>query len=71
VFKKRVLRKIFGPNRVEVAREWRRLHNEELYDLYSSRNIRMIKSRMRWARHVVRMGDTRGAYRILLVGHEG
>ena len=57
VFENRVLRRIFGPRRDEVTGEWRRLHNEELNDLYSSRNIvRVIKSRrMRWAGHVVRM----------------
>jgi len=57
VFENRVLRRIFGPRRDEVTGEWRRLHNEELNDLYSSRNIvRVIKSRrMRWAGHVARM----------------
>jgi hypothetical protein len=57
-FKKRVLRRIFGPKRDEVTREWRKLHNEELNDLYSSLNIvRVIKSRrMRWVGHVARMG---------------
>ena len=56
VFENRVLRRIFGPKKDEVIREWRGLHNEELNDLYYSRNIvRVIKSRMRWARHVARM----------------
>jgi hypothetical protein len=57
VFENRVLRRIFGPKRDEVTVEWRKLHNEELRDLYSSRSIiRIIKSRrMRWTDHVVRM----------------
>jgi hypothetical protein len=68
VFENRVLRGIFGPKRDEVTGEWRRLHNEELNDLYSSPNIFLvIKSRrMRWAGHVTRMGEGRGAYRVLV-----
>jgi hypothetical protein len=68
VFENRVLRRIFGPKRDGVTGEWRRLHNEELNDLYSSQNIiRVIKSGcMRWARHVARIGEGRGAYRILV-----
>jgi hypothetical protein len=58
VFENRVLRRIFGPKRDEVTGEWRKLHNEELRDLYSSPSIiRIIKSRrMKWAGHVARMG---------------
>jgi hypothetical protein len=58
VFEDRVLRRIFGPRRDEVIREWRKLHNEELHDLYSSPStIRIIRARrMRWAGHVARMG---------------
>jgi hypothetical protein len=60
VFENRVLRKIFGPKR-EEDRSWRKLHNDELHSLYNSPNIvRVVKSRrMRWARHVARMGEGR------------
>jgi len=69
----RVLRRIFGPKRDEVTGEWRKLHNEELNDLYSSPNImRVIKRRrMRWAGHVARMGEERRLYRVLVGKPEG
>jgi hypothetical protein len=72
VFENKVLRRIFGPKKVEVTGEWRRLHNKELYALYSSSNIIwVIKSRKRrWTGHVARMGERRGAYRAL-VGKPG
>jgi hypothetical protein len=73
VFENRVLRRIFGPKREEVTGEWRKLHNEELHDLYCSTSIiRIIKSRrMRWAGHVARMGEKRNAYRLLVGKAEG
>jgi len=62
------MRRILGSSRDEVAMEWRKLHNEELNDLYSSLNIfQVIKSRRRrWVRHVARMGERRGVYRVLV-----
>jgi hypothetical protein len=61
-------RRIFGPKRDEMARSWRKLHNEELHSLYSSPSIiRMMKSRRtRWAGHVARMGSKMNVYRILV-----
>jgi hypothetical protein len=68
-----VLRRIFGPKRDEVTGEWRKLHNEELRDLYSSPSIiRINKSRrMRWTGHVARLGEKRNAYRLLVGKPEG
>jgi hypothetical protein len=68
VFANRVLRRIHGPKRDDVRVEWRKLHKEELNVLYSSPNIfRVIKwRRMKWARHVARMGARRGTYRVLV-----
>jgi hypothetical protein len=73
VFENRVLRRIFGPKRDEVTVEWRKLHNEELHDLYSSPSIiRIIKSRrMRWAVHVARIREKRNAYKLLVRKPEG
>jgi len=73
VFENRVLRRVFGPKRDEVTGELRKLHNEELIDLYSLPNIvRVVKSRrMRWAGHVVRMGEGRGVHRVLVGKPEG
>jgi hypothetical protein len=66
-------RRIFGPKRDEVTGEWRKLHNEELHDLYSSPTmVRVIKSRrMKWAGHVARMGEGRSVYRVLVGKPEG
>jgi hypothetical protein len=73
VFDNRVLRRIFGPKWDGVTGGWRKLHNEELHDLYSSPSItRMIKSKkMRWAGHVARMGEKRNVYRLLVRKLEG
>jgi hypothetical protein len=72
-FENRVLRRIFGPKRDEVTGEWRKLHNKELRDLYSSQSIiSIIKSRrMGWAGHVARMGEKRNAYRLLVGKPDG
>jgi hypothetical protein len=68
-----VLKRIFGPKRDEVTGSWRRLHNEELHDFYSSPNIiTMIKSRkMRYTGNVARMGEKTNAYRILMGSQKG
>jgi hypothetical protein len=73
VIESKVLWRIFGPRRDEVTGEWRRFHNEELNDLYSSPNIvRVIKQRrMGWAGHVAYMGEERGVYRVLVGKPEG
>jgi hypothetical protein len=71
VSENRVLRGIFGPEREDVAGGWRRLHNEELHNLYASPNvIRVIKRRMNWTENVARMGEMRNEYDIL-VGKPG
>jgi hypothetical protein len=71
VFENRVLRRIFGPKKDELTGGWRKLDNEELHGLYSPLGIRVIKARrMRWEKHVARMGEVRGAYNIL-VGRPG
>ena len=68
MFGNRMFRRTFGPKRDEVTEEWRKLHNEELNDLFPSpSNIRVIKSRKtRWASHVARMGERRDIYRVLV-----
>ena len=73
MFENRALRRIFGTKRDEVTGKWRKLHNEELNDLYSSPNIvRATKSRkMRRAGHVARTGERRGVYRVLVGKRDG
>jgi hypothetical protein len=73
MFENRVLRRIFGPKRDGVMGGWRKLHNEELHNLYSSPSIiRIIKSRrLRWMGHVARMGEKRNLYRLLIRKPEG
>ena len=73
MFENRVLRKVFGLKRDEMTGEWRKLHNEELNDLYSLPNIvRVVKSRrMRWAGHVACMGEDIGVHRVLVGKPEG
>jgi hypothetical protein len=71
-FDNSALRRIFRRKREEVAGGWRRLHNEELRNLYASRSIiRLIKSRIGWARHVARMEEMRNAHRSLIGKPEG
>jgi hypothetical protein len=72
VFENRVLRRIFGPRRDKVAGEWRKLHNKEHKDMYSSNIFRVIKYRkMRWAGHVALIGERRGVYWVLIGKPEG
>jgi len=73
VFEIRLLRRVFGPKRDEVIGEWRKLHNEELSDLYSLPNVlRVVKwTRMRWAGHVARMGEGGGVHRVFVGRPEG
>ena len=73
IYENRVLRRIYGSKRDDVTREWRKLYNEQLNDLYCSPNIvRVIKSiRTRWAGHVARIGDRRGVNRVLVGKPEG
>jgi hypothetical protein len=72
MFENRVLRRVFGPKREEVRGGWRRLHSEELHNLYTSSNIvRVIKQRKRWADCVACMGKPRNVYKILVEEPEG
>jgi len=72
VFENRVLRRVFGPKSDEATGEWTKLHNEELNLFFSPNIIREIKSRrMSWSRHVARIEERRGVYRVLLGKLEG
>ena len=73
MFENRVLKRVFGSKRDEVTGVWRKVHNEELNDLYSLPNIfRVIKSRrIKWAGHVAYMGDSKCLYRVLVGKPEG
>ena len=72
VFENRVLGRIFGPKKDEVTGEWRKLHNDEINDLYTPNIVRVVKSKgMRWEGNVASMGDRRGVYRILVWKSEG
>ena len=73
MFQNRVLRRQFWPKRDEVTGEWRKLHNEELSDLYTlPSNVRVLKSRrMRWGGHVARMGEGRVVHRVVVGKTEG
>jgi hypothetical protein len=68
LFENRVLRRILGPKKNEVTGEWRKLHNEELKDVYCSPNtvLVIISRKMRWTWHVACMGDERGVHRVLV-----
>jgi hypothetical protein len=72
VFENRVLRRIFGPKREEDG-SWRKLHNDQIHNLYSSPNIVRVNKpgKMRWAGHVARMGEGTGVYRVLVGRFEG
>jgi hypothetical protein len=73
MFGNRVLRRIFGPKRDEVTGEWRKLHSEELHNLYSSPDIirQTISRQMKWAGHVAHMGEERKVYKVLVGKPEG
>jgi hypothetical protein len=73
VFENRVLRRVFGSKRDEVAGEWKKLHNEELNDLHPSPNVVrvIISRRIKWVEHVARMRERRDVYRVLVGEPEG